>query len=31
MRNCAEMHYDEDGSPIPACSVIEDGDYQEVE
>ena len=29
-RGCAEMHYDEHGDPIPASSVIIDGDYQEV-
>lgn len=27
-RSCAELHYDDNGNPIPADSVGYDGDYQ---
>lgn len=28
-RSCAEMHYDNNGNPIPARSIGYDGDYKE--
>ena len=31
MRDCAELHYDDNGNLIPASCVCYDGDYMEAE